>query len=132
MNADTPKKNLGLRLLRWFGLFALSYLLGIAACVMLTVAEFELAGVNLLPWYLGGAVIGLILIVILLFQEPGSVLAVWPIWLVLLAPFVIETVLALSRKPGVRRLGWFRACWIGFPIGFIGTFGIYIAGSMSI
>jgi hypothetical protein len=107
-----------------------SYLLGIFTCVIFTEAEFNLAGVNLLPAYLSMSVIG----VGLWFMEayrglPSSPPGMWWVVLVLLIPCAGEVLVCFARQPRFRFL---RPLWIGFPIGFIGPLGIYWTAALSI
>ena len=118
--------NVALAILKFGG----SYLLGIFICVSFTEAEFRLAGVNLLPSYVFLSVIGVGLWFIAAFQElPSPPFAMLWVVLVLLIPCAGEALVYFARRPRFR---FWRPLWFGFPIGFVGTLGIYWAGSSSI
>lgn len=124
-----PGQNFLVRhLLNLIGL-AGSYLLGILLSAMMTDAEFVLAGKNLLPWYVCMSPIGFALWFLCAIQNfPSPPFAMWSVFVVLLIPIVCELLSFFNVK--IIRLA--RVLWIGFPVGFVGTLGVYWAGSLSI
>ena len=105
-----------------------AYLLGIVACMMATPAEWVLAGIPLLPFYIIAALPFFFLWPVLVVNESGELYLPW-MWGIALAPFTGELVAFLTKKRAVRV--W-RPLWIGFPIGFVGSFAVYWAGHLSI
>ena len=59
----------------------------------------------------------------------GKGLIYWFFFTVGFVPFVMEVLAYLSRS---RRLRAWRPLWIGFPIGFVGTLGVYYTAAASI
>lgn len=123
------KPSLWRRVFRFVGLVLLGHLVGVLFANLVSIAEFELAGVFLLPWYLLAAPVGVIFLTIIFFQDPEIALDLWVVWPVFFAPFLIETVLVLAKR---HRFRVWRGFWIGFPIGFLGTVGIYFAAAQTI
>ncbi|MEL6108248.1 MAG: hypothetical protein AAFU85_19655 [Planctomycetota bacterium] len=105
-----------------------SYLLGMVACVLFTPAEMELAGVALWLYYPVFAVVGFILFYHQLAIGGAGPYYWFPVVAVLL-PIVLEGFAYFAGKPRLRS---FRPLWIAFPIGFVGTLGVYFAASASI
>jgi len=115
-----------LTLLKYFG----CYLLGIFLCVILTDAEFVLAGLWLLPAYVLLSVVGCFLWFVSAFQAlPSIPFEMWWVLLMLAMPCVGETLAYRYRGSNLRN--W-RPMWFGLPVGFVGTLGIYWVGSLSI
>jgi hypothetical protein len=110
--------------------YVLSYLLGIVICVVLTPADPNLVGVALWPWYPVLAVIGFFLF---FYLSPayalGSGVGYWLAFSIGLIPFVSEAAVYWAGRP---RLRVWRPLWIGFPIGFVGTLGVYFTAAASI
>lgn len=119
------------RVVRTIGAYLTSYLLGIAAGLVLSPAEPVLAGVALWPSYLVLAPVGFVLFYFYLppgygmGSGAGHVVA----YCLGLAPFVAEV---LVRLPGRPRWRAWRPLWIGFPVGFVGTLGVYYTAAASI
>ena len=110
-----------------------AYVLGIAACILFTPVGPELAGAVLWPFYLVFAAFGFFLFYFYLegayLPFGGSGTAYWLLFSIGFIPLVLEAVAYFIR------LRHFRACrplWIGFPIGFVGTLGVYCTGAVSI
>lgn len=116
-------------MLKWIGSGIVGYLLGILFAVAFTPAEVVLAGVNLLPFYLLLSVVGVVFFVILLFQQYTDMLSTWWVGLFVLLPLACELGMYFGKKKSLRIL---RPAWFAFPIGFLGTLGIYFAGAQSI
>ena len=116
-------------ILKYFG----GYLLGVFACLMFSHASLMLAGVFLLPASVIGALPGLIYVVYCAIFEPEFVFWFYLITVGFL-PLWIRLYVRLSHKTDekIARLIVFRPLWTTFPIGFLGTFGVYAAGSASI
>lgn len=135
MTAETPRSPGKVRtsalakISKYFG----AYLLGILACVMLTPVEFELAGALLLPWYVLLSIPGYFLWFYWVFSLPLYVQWLW-MSVIGLIPFAGAAWMYFGRKDLQRqsRLGSWRPLWICFPIGFVGTLGIYYTASASI
>ena len=110
-----------------------SYLLGICACVLLTPVKLQLAGVVLWPYYPVFAVIGVFLFYLYLSNAylpyGGTGAAYWSLFSIGLAPIVFEAAAYCRRIPLLR--GW-RPLSVGFPIGFVGTLGVYYTAAASI
>ncbi len=110
-----------------------SYVLGIMACVLFTPAELELAGVVLWPYYLVFAAIGFFLFYLYLSSAylpfGGSGASYWLLFLIGFVPIVFEAAAHFVRMPSFRA---YRPLWIGFPIGFVGTLGVYYTAAASI
>lgn len=127
---STPTRKRLPKALKGIFRYLAAYLSGILACVLLTEAEVFLAGKNLLPWYVLFSPIGVALWCIAAFQSLPSVPFElgWALGM-LLSPCVGEAIVHINDVQPIRRC---RPLWISFPIGFVGTLGIYWAGSLSI
>ena len=113
-------------ILKYFG----TYVCGILLCIVLTDAEVELAGKNLVLIYLILSIPGVALWIIAAVQAlPSPPFEMWWFLTMILLPCLGEVVV---RFPGRKRLRNWRPFWIGTPVGFVGTLGIYWAGSLSI
>ena len=126
---NTSAAKVLLAILKYVG----SYVLGIAACVLFTPVELELAGVVLWPYYPVFAAIGFFLFYLYLSSAylpfGGSGASYWLLFSIGFVPVVFEAAAHFVRMPS------FRACrplWIGFPIGFAGTLGVYYTAAASI
>ena len=109
-----------------------SYLLGIVACVLLTPAGLELIGFPMWPLYPFLAVPGVAAFYFYLdtqYLPFGSGALYRLIFAFGLIPFALGAATLLTRSPRLR--AW-RPLWIGFPIGFIGTLGVYYSAAASI
>ena len=112
-----------------------AYCLGMIACVAFTPVQMDIGGGNVPLWifYPILAPIGYILFYLYLegaylpFGGKGS--SYWFYVTIGLVPFVME---AMAYLLGTRRLSAFRPLWIGFPIGFVGTLGVYYTAAASI
>lgn len=129
---DPMRGSLLKRFLFWWLKFFAAYSLGIISCMVLTPVEAELAGIWLWSAYLL-APVGLLLSAVLLWQENDlsfgkSVLSV-ALWVMAFTPCVLECVCFLWHQ---SRLGRWRPLWVGFPIGFIGTLGMFFSAQLSI
>jgi hypothetical protein len=83
------------------------------------------------PWYPVFAVVGFFLFFFYL-SPPytfSSDLGHWLIFSIGLIPVVSEAAVYFVGTPRVR--AW-RPLWIGFPIGFVGTLGVYFTAAASI
>ena len=111
-----------------------AYLLGIIASVALTPVEMSMGG-HVPLWFLYPilAPIGYLLFYFYLegayLPFGGKGLSYWLYFAVGLVPLVVE---ALAYFLGSRRLREWRPLWIGFPIGFVGTLGVYYTAAASI
>ena len=118
-----------LAILKYLG----SYLLGIFACVILTPVQPQLAGVVLWPYFPLFAVLGVFLFYLHLsgayLPFGGTGVAYWSMFLLGFAPVVFEAI--VYRLPSSRLRHW-RPLWIGFPVGFVGTLGVYFTAAGSI
>ena len=112
---------------KYFG----AYLLGILGALILTPASIMLAGTFLVPVYVIGAVPGYVVWFIFVFTEQ-SFLGLLSI--VALAPIYGEWRLrrAAGDEEAFLKLVAWRPMWFCFPIGFLGTFGIFFASVSSI
>lgn len=107
------------------------YSLGIATAILLTPAELELAGRNLLSAYILYSTFGFFFFVFI----PTSIyLTDWSISRV--AGYVISLlpvlVLVSYFHSQFRRIRKYAMILIGFSLGFVGTYGIYFAATASI
>jgi hypothetical protein len=119
------------RVLRAIPRYVVSYLLGIVTCVLVTPAELNLAGVGIWPLYPIFAVVGFFLFFFYL-SPPYTFAPKLGHWLVVsigLVPVVSEAAVYWAGTPGLR--AW-RPLWIGFPVGFVGTLGVYFTVAASI
>ena len=125
----TSPVNLLLAILKYVG----AYLLGIVTCVLFTPVELELAGVVLWPFYGVFSVIGFFLFYLYLSKAylpfGGSGFAYCLLFSIGFIPVVFEVVAYFARMRHLR--GW-RPLWIGFPIGFVGTLGVFYTAAASI
>lgn len=118
-----------LEILKYVG----SYVLGIAACILFTPVELELAGVVIWPYFIVFAAIGIFLFYLYLegaylpFGASGT--AYWLLFSIGFVTPVLESVAYFTRLPRVRA---YRPLWVGFPIGFVGTLGVYYTAAASI
>lgn len=107
-----------------------AYLLGILVCVLVTDVKLRLAGVELWLWYGMASPLGVPLYFVAAFQElPTLPFEMWWVIGVLAVAGVPEAFVFFGGSVTAR--SW-RPLWIGFPIGFVGTLGLYWAGSLSI
>ena len=107
------------------------YLLGIVACILLTPVDLVLAGKALWPLYPVLAPVGFFLYYVYLTPPYvfGSVTSYWMAGSIALIPILFEIAVRFWRAPRVR--SW-RPLWIGFPVGFLGTLGVYYTAAASI
>lgn len=110
-----------------------AYLLGIVLCVALTPVGLELAGVSLWPYYPGLAAPGFFLFYFYLegpyLPDSAESLIYW-LWFVLgLVPVAAELAAHF-----LRRRSWkpWRPLWLGAPLGFVGTLGVYFTAAASV
>ena len=119
--------------LRTFVKYAGAYLCGICCCVVLTPVELELAGLPLWPFYPIFAVVGFALFYLYLkgayLPFGGSGVVFWVLYSVGFIPVPCELIAFLSRNSLIRTG---RPFWIGFPVGFVGTMGVYYTAAASI
>ena len=113
------------------GGFLLAYLLGIALAVALTPAELVLAGRSLWSSDIALAIPGQFAFYLYL---PGSRainldVGYWLLFGIGLLPLLIGVA---SRFPAARRLLPWQPLWVGFPVGFVGTVGVYYTAAASI
>ena len=109
---------------RYFG----GYLLGIIAGILFSPADIILGGHWLLLHYVIGALPGFIFVIYYAIFEPGFVFWFYLITVGFL-PLWIRLYFRFRRKTDeqMTRLMIFRPLWTTFPIGFLGTLGIYAA-----
>lgn len=107
-----------------------SYLLGILACVMFTPVDPVLAGKALWPLYPLLAVVGAFFYFAL---SPaytfGSGVVHWLVGLLGLTAVVFGVA---AHFGPLRRLRFLSPLLISFPIGFVGTLGVYYGAAQSI
>ena len=129
---DPIRGSLLTRFLFWWLKFFAAYFLGIIFCLVLTPAEAGLAGVWLWPAYLM-APVGVLLSAVLLWQGNdlsfGNDILSLVLWFMLLSPCILECIHFVWHESPSGRWRWL---WVGFPIGFIGTLGIFFAAQLSI
>jgi hypothetical protein len=128
LDMPKPAKRRVLRaILKYLG----CYLLGILACIILTPVDLILAGKALWPLYPVLAPIGFFFYYFYLTPQYvfGSVTSYWLVGLIALIPVLFETAAFFWRAPRLR--SW-RPLWMGFPIGFLGTLGVYYTAAASI
>lgn len=120
-------KALVLTILKYVG----AYVLGIVACILFTPTDMYLAGTAMWIWYLVAAPIGYLLFYLHLSPQQMFVggPAYWIPFAIGLLPFLGEATAFFRATSGWRK--W-RPLWIGFPIGFVGTIGIYYGSAASI
>ena len=118
-----------LEVLKYFG----SYVLGIAACILFTPVELELAGLVIWPYYLVFAVVGFFLFYLYLegayLPFGGTGTSYWLLFSIGFVPLLPEMIASFTRRTRFRS---FRPLWMGFPIGFVGTLGVYYTAAASI
>jgi len=106
------------------------YLLGILACVLLTPVEFVLAGMPL--WHLY-PLLSVIFYFLYFTLDPADTFGPGGLhWLVIglgLTPVVLGVAAHFSP---LRRLRFLSPLLISFPIGFLGTFSVYLNAAASI
>lgn len=107
------------------------YLLGIVACVLFTPADLVLVGTHLWPFYPFFSVIGFVLFY--LYLPPNYVFGpTFGYWLVYSLGIVLVLLgVAVHFRP-LRRLHSLRHMLIGFPVGFVGTLGVFYTAGASI
>ncbi|REK08526.1 MAG: hypothetical protein DWQ36_09150 [Acidobacteria bacterium] len=108
-----------------------AYLLGIVSAVAFGPAEVVLVGSPLWMAYPFVAPMGFVFFLTLLPVEYGfgSPAAHWAIRAVCPLLVILGAVAHLVELPRLRPL---RALLLGFPLGFVGTLGIYFGAAMSI
>ena len=113
--------------------YGTAYLIGIAACILLTPVSLELAGVILWPFYPVFAPLGFGLFYLYLnagySPYGGSGFSYWLCFSLGFAPAVFELAAFVFPRHNLQR---FRPIWVGFPIGFVGTLGVYYTAAASI
>ena len=111
-----------------------AYLLGIIASIALTPADMNMGG-HVPLWFLYPilAPIGFLLFYVYLegayLPFGGQGPTFWCYFSVGLVPFALEITAYFLPS---RRLRRWRPLWIGFPIGFVGTLGVYYTAAASI
>lgn len=121
---------LGRELVKFLG----AYLLGIVLCVALTPVEMTLGGDA--PLWIAYPILAPVGYPLFYFYLDGAYLpfggigpSYWTYFIIGLLPIGIEGLTYLSQWRGARV--W-RACWLGFPMGFVGTLGVYYTAAASI
>ena len=114
------------------GRYLIAYLAGILLCVLLTPASIMLVSYPIAILYPFLAVVGVPLFYLCLsgpyYPYGGEGLAFMLMYSVGFIPIAMElAVLALPRH--VRG---YRPIWIGTPVGFVGTLGIYYTAAASV
>lgn len=114
---------------RYFG----AYMLGIVVCVLITPAELTLAGVQIwmfYPFFALPAFFGFYIVLGTSYQPFGGVgLAFWAMYAVGFIPVILGIYAFVSKATWLTP--W-RPLWIGFPIGFVGTLGVYYIGASGV
>lgn len=111
--------------------YAGAYLLGILLCILLTPADPVLAGTGLWPLYPLLAPVGFFLYYFYLTPVYvfGDATSYWLTGLIGLIPLAMEGITFFGGFPALRN--W-RPLWIGTPVGFLGTIGVYYTAAASI
>jgi hypothetical protein len=108
-----------------------SYLAGVLACVLVTPVETVLVGKTLWPYYPLLAVIGFFLFYIYL--PPQYVFGSGVVYGLVYSIGLLSVVLGLATHfEPLRRLRFLSPLLIAFPIGFVGTMGVYYTAAASI
>ena len=110
LNTDSVAPPRRLNLLVEVTKYGLAYLFGIVICVLVTPVDLSLGRVPIWPLYPLLAIIGV------------------PLFYLYLSP----QYLPFGSGYGYYFIKPFRSLWIGFPIGFLGTLGIYYTAAASI
>jgi hypothetical protein len=111
-----------------------AYLLGIITSIAITPVEMSMGG-HVPLWFLYPILAPIGYFLFYLYLEGaylpfgGEGPSYWLYVAVGLVPFVMELLAYLLRS---RRLLAWRPLWIGFPIGFAGTLGVYYTAAASI
>jgi hypothetical protein len=108
-----------------------AYVLGILTCITFTPVKWVLAGKPLFLLFPALAPIGFFLYFFYLSPQYvfGPRTAYWLVGAIALIPVVLGAATFFTRAPRLRTL---RPLWIGFPIGFLGTLGVYYTAAASI
>lgn len=120
-------------LFREGGQYCAAYLLGIISSIALTPVETTLGGAPLWLVYPILAPIGCLLFYFYLegayLPFGGKGTSYWWYFTIGLVPFALELA---AYFLGSHRLRAWRPLWIGFPMGFVGTLGVYFTAAASI
>ena len=107
------------------------YLLGIVTCLLFTPADLSLAGVPLGLLYLPLATVGYFLF--LFYLEPGYVFgSSFVYWLVYGAGVLLVILGIVVHLRALRSYRYLGPVLIAYPLGFVGTLGIYYTAAASI
>lgn len=112
--------------------YAGAYLLGIITCVVVTPVELSLSGVPLWILYPPLALVGVLAFYLNLptaYLPFGNGPLYWLVCSIGLVPVAFEIAVYVGAA---RSLVAWRPLWIAFPIGFIGTLGVYYTAAASI
>ncbi|MEM7431665.1 MAG: hypothetical protein AAF351_06960 [Pseudomonadota bacterium] len=115
------------------GKYFAAYLLGIVVCIVFTPVDLKLVGVELSFYYPLLAIPGYLAFYFYLeggyLPDGGISWAYWAMFAVGLIPFVVAAIAYFSSSQFFSK--W-RPLWIAFPVGFLGTIGVYytVAGSV--
>jgi hypothetical protein len=108
-----------------------AYLVGVVACVLVTPVEPVLVGAHLWPYYPLLAIIGFLLFH--LYLAPQSVFGSGIACGLIYSIGLLSVVLGLAVRFGpLRRMRFLSPFLIGFPIGFVGTMGVFYTAAASI
>jgi hypothetical protein len=108
-----------------------AYLAGVLACVLVTPVEPVLVGFPLWPYYPLLAIIGFFLFYLHL--PPQYVFGSGIAYTLVYSIGLLSVVLGLAVHFGpLRRIRVLSPFLIGFPIGFVGTMGVFYTAAASI
>ena len=132
-NGGTPQGGSPRKVTVVFLQYLFAYLFGIVLCVAVTPARWILIGFPIGVLYPFLAPLGYPLFYLYLsgayYPNGGEGTAFWIMYLVGFVPFLMEAACFSFLPRSVRAL---RPVWIGVPLGFVGTLGIYYTAAASI
>lgn len=114
--------------------YAGSYLIGIIAAISLTPVDVNM-GSRYQLWFLYPILAPICYFLFYLYLEGaylpfgGKGLTYWLYFAVGMVPIALEVLAYLLASRSFRAL---RPLWIGFPVGFVGTLGVYYSATASI
>ena len=108
-------------------LYFVAYLAGIFTCLLYTPVQMKLGAVL---WYPLVSWIGFFLFYLL--PPQYLVFGDGIVYCLICSMGFLPVVLALATYFGMIRLKPWRPLWVGLPIGFIGTLGVYYTAAASV